>query len=1126
MGSLLGPDPWNATALLAPLTLTLLGSPALTVGAHPLPALAAIDVALLAVLALQGVQPRQHVAALLWPDADSAGAATNLRQRIYRLKRLAGRAVVEGDRSIALAADLQHDLQGYADQLASDPLHGRGALLGTLDFPGQETLSAWLAAQREALTQTRVRVLTQAVQTHAAQRRLHSASNFAQAWLHHAPLDEQAHRLHIQLLYQQGNRAGALAAWRRCERLLQGELGVEPSAATQALLKQLQEVAAPPQAVVTSIPIALLRPPLLVARDEPLRQMAQAAAAGQALVVEAEAGLGKTRLLGDFVAASSGWCLVSASPGDTVLPLALLARLISTCVSRWGVPNEDWACRELARLAPEAGTPATDVFATLRLQQAVLAALIHWHQKGMAGVALDDLHYADQSSLTLLNPLAANAAPAGLAWLLATRPPAAACGVGDLPRLVLQPLALTEVQALVASLGLAGVNHDDWACALLQRTGGNPMYLLQMLTAAFESGALQNSKPPMLPPLPASLSALLAARMERLSPQARAIVRVACVAGPDFTFELACQLLDARPAALADPWLELQATQVMRDERFAHDLIRDAALAITPLAARGLIHAQVAEALERHQTRPGCVAEHWDAAGRWPEAARAFELAADMARARGAVADELLKLRAATRCHRAAGTTGAASAAFATEHRALELSVGHTELGGDTRADCDALLAAAVTDEQRAQAQTLIAYYWAERYEPEVALGPAQTALALAQAGGHLKLALLAAQRLGGALSRLGRNEEALQILRPMASELQTLTLDERLNWLTDFGLALDYADQRVEALQVFSTVVDEASAHQRWAVAAAALSPKANVLLYLGRTREGFEAMEASLALCRRAGVDGAGLLVDEATGAGNLRDLGHFSAYLQRAEGLPQALRDAGSTFWAANAEHDLATAYAWLGRADLALRTLAGAIDGLSPVMRAARLITRARLVRDYRVGVGGPGPQALLQQASCVLDEGGNPGRSQIRLTLALQGCLFAEHGEGLTVATQIEDEALRRQNAMLVASASCMRLRILLERKELHAAAPVAVAMLDRLSEGFPPAGIYPGELWWLAFQALQKHESARADAVQAHAVQWIQHTAQRHVPTLYRENFLTRNPFNSALLFKARPVAF
>ncbi len=1116
--------------MLPPLTLKLLDAPALFAAGQPLPALAAVDVALLAVLALQGQQERRHVAALLWPDADPDGAATNLRQRIYRLKRHAGRAVVEGQRIIGLLDDLQHDMQDFAERLAADPQHGQGGLLGTLEFPEHEALAGWLGGQREALARTRVRVLARMAQQMADEGRVPQAQKFVHAWLQHAPLDEQAHRLQIQLLYRLGNRAAALAAYHHCEQLLQAELGVVPSAPTRALLAQLQQDAAPAPALPTAIPMALLRPPRLVARTQAWAQLERAASTGGTLVLEGEAGLGKSRLLGDFLAGRDGWCLGAASPGDTALPMALLARLLSACVLRWGLPPEEWVCRELARVVPEAGTPASDSFASVRLQQAVRTALLHWRQHGLAGLALDDLHFADPASLDVLLPLASNAASPGLPWVLATRPPIAAGGLDAWPRVSLQLLALEEIGELLRTLGLAGLDPDVWAPALLQRTGGNPLFLLQTLTATFEAGQLNAaarpagagpSMPlptPVLAPSHASLSALLAARLERLSVQARAIARLACVAGPDFTLAMACELLDARPAALADPWLELQSAQVMRDERFVHDLIREAAVSITPPEVRHLIHAQVASALERAGAPAGRVAEHWHAAGRWPEAAQAYEQAAAQAHARGAVADELLKLQAATRCHRAAGGALALAAAFATEHRALGLSVGLTQLGDDTRQACEGLLAAAATDEQRAQAQVLLAHYWAERYEPELALEPAQAAFALARAGQQHRLALLAAQRLGGALSRMGRNDEALQTLHPLAVNLDALSADERLNWLTDFGLALDYADQRPAALEVFDAVVREALASERWLVAASALSPKANVLVYLGRTADGLQAMEQALALCRRAGIDGAGLLVDEASCAGNLRDLGQFSLYLQRAERLPQALREAGSAFWAANAEHDLATAYAWLGRPDLALRTLAGAIDGLSPPMQAARLATRARLARQYGVGVTGPHPQQLLQQALRLLDEAQVGGRSHIRLSITVQAALDAAPAEGLATATQIEAEAVQRHNAILAGSASGVRLRILLAQGELQAASRVAMALLDRLGDAGPPAGVYRPELWWLCWQALRQHAPERSRAVRDQAVQWVQHVAQAQVPALYREGFLTRNPVNAALL--------
>lgn len=1115
------------TAFAPSLTLRLLDTPSLSLGQQALPALPPLDAALLALLALDGAQARQSVAALLWPEADVSGAATNLRQRIFRLKRLAGQVVVQGDRTIALAEGITHDLQHYAEQLAANPQHGRGELLGGLSFSAHEALSAWLTAQRETLGQTRARVLAQGAQEHVSRGQHTAALACAQAWVHHAPLQEQAHRLVIQLLHQLGDRAGALAAYRRCEQLLQTELGVEPGPATSELLAQVMEASAPANAPAPSIPLALLRPPRLVAREQAWKRMAQSAAQGQVLVLEGEAGMGKSRLLADFMSSQAGWCRVAGMPGDSAVPFSLLARLLSLGTAQWGRLSEDWVGRELARLAPEAGTPASDAFALLRLQQAVRIALLEWQRLGLAGVALDDLHHADASSVELLLPMAGTTSELGLPWLIATRGGVAssassASALQALPKTVLLALDLQGVAELVSTLSLDGVRADSWAPALLQRTGGNPLYMLQTLTAAFEARTLQDGAVQADWPLPNSLTALLVARLERLSPAARAIARLACVAGSDFTLELACKLLDTQPATLADPWLELQAAQVMNEGRFAHDLIRDATAEITPLVVRRLIHAQVAQALEQAGSPPGRVAEHWDEAHKWLEAARAYESAASQAQAHGATQDELHKLQAATRCYRAAGSTDTDSAAFQTEFKALELAIGLTQLSDETALACEALLAAASTDHERAQAHVLLAYYWCERYEPAKGLAAAQTALQLAQACGQAALTLLAAQRLGGALSRLGRYAEAVEAMRPVASNLQSLSMDERLNWLTDFGLTLDYADQRTEALQVFDTVIAEAKAHQRWAVAAAALSPKSNALVVLGHTAAGQAAMEESLALCRRAGIEGAGLLVDEATSAGNLRDLGQFGAYLQRAEGLPQALRDAGSDFWAANAEHDLATAYAWLGRADLALRALSSPVDGLSPIMRAARLATRARLARDYGVGSAGPRPQALLQQALSLLDEAQVLSRSQIRLSIALQSARDDTPEVGLQTATALQAEGLKRQNLMLAANADCVRMRLLLALDDTQTASQVAGELLQRLESAGPPAGIYPAELWWLAWQSLQLHRPQLAQSTLNHAVQWLRQTSSHQVPALFQESFLLRNPVNAALLAAAQ----
>ena len=126
--------------------------------------------------------------------------------------------------------------------------------------------------------------------------------------------------------------------------------------------------------------------------------------------------MGKSRLLGDF-AQSRGIPVIGARPGDERVPYALLARLLP--VRRWepgadALPpaSLDGDVRaELARVLPELGTPPLGALNEARFRQAVAQALGARRAAGLAGLALDDLHFADAASLELLPLLAVEAAP-------------------------------------------------------------------------------------------------------------------------------------------------------------------------------------------------------------------------------------------------------------------------------------------------------------------------------------------------------------------------------------------------------------------------------------------------------------------------------------------------------------------------------------------------------------------------------------------------------------------------------------------------------------------------------------------------------------------------------------------
>ena len=130
-------------------------------------------------------------------------------------------------------------------------------------------------------------------------------------------------------------------------------------------------------------------------------------------------------------------------------------------------------------------------------------------------------------------------------------------------------------------------------------------------------------------PRPALVARLIERRLEQLSAPAMALARCAAVAGSDFSGALAARVLGTSPLALADAWCELEATQVLRDEAFVHDLLYEAALASVPAPIARLLHGEIALQLQATPgVAPATLARHWLAAGRFDHARGPLERAA------------------------------------------------------------------------------------------------------------------------------------------------------------------------------------------------------------------------------------------------------------------------------------------------------------------------------------------------------------------------------------------------------------------------------------------------------------------------------------------------------------------
>ncbi|HEX7385498.1 MAG TPA: AAA family ATPase, partial [Burkholderiaceae bacterium] len=757
--------------------------------------------ALLALLALDGARPRADLAALLWPEASAAQARNSLRQRLFRLQRAAGRDLVVGGHELRLAEGVTHDLADAAARLGSDPQARLGELLGGLDYGDCLALSEWVEMARERWREQRRSLLAGLAVQHEARGELARALRYAERLAADAPLLEHAHRRVMRLHYLRGDRGAALAAFDRCRELLKAELRARPDRETSELAALIGSGAPLPSAVrAIAPPLTVLRPPRLIGRVAERARLDAALAGRGALLVAGDPGIGKTRLLEDALAAHPALLGCGAQVGEARLPYALLGRLVREAQRHYPVAHDGWVGEELARLAPELGRAPACRLDTLRLHQALAAALDAWAGAGLGGIAVDDLHHADEASLEALLALAAPARSRRLAWLLGVRshemPAALAALVGErdgaaLDALRLDALDATAIGELLGSLALPRFDPARWAAPLTAHSGGNPLFALETVRALVALGdALPEPRDARLP-VPGALSALIERRLARLSEPALRLLRVAALAGTDFDADVAAGVLDAHPLDIVEPWRELEQAQLLRERRFTHDLIAEGVLHALPQAIARTLHARLAGRLESLGRAPARVAPHWAEAGEWARAGEAYALAAREAQRASRRADEVGLWEQAAACYDRAGMTGRA---FDARADSVEPVIFVRGVQAATQL-AERLAADAQTEPQRLRALTCranVALMAGDHARGEAA---AREALAAAARLDALWPRFEAARLLAVALAQAARNDEALQVIEPFRAVVESEgDAEQRQRFWSDYAYVLKAA--------------------------------------------------------------------------------------------------------------------------------------------------------------------------------------------------------------------------------------------------------------------------------------------------------------------------------------------
>jgi predicted ATPase len=396
------------------------------------------------------------------------------------------------------------------------------------------------------------------------------------------------------------------------------------------------------------------------------------------VLVSAEAGVGKSRLLQElreqvchtscFHFRSQCWAQSSTSAFQPIIALlrhfflrvaaAQGVQPLEVALEGFGLSPEDTALLALLLSWPVPGGLPHPRLSPERQKERTLEALVEMllhvaRQQPVLGV-VEDVHWADPSTLELLGAVLERVEHERVLLVLNTRPDFRPAWRSRpwLHRLALDRLSPEHTAALVRQVAGSRQLPPETLQQLVARTDGIPLFIEEMTHGVLEGGTTAT--------IPLTLHELLLARLDRLPSRQKALAQLCAVVGSSFSHRLLTTLTRQSPSTLRRHLeglvmaglLQLRDAEDPPHYQFRHALLRDAAWQSLPRSARRPLHQRIAQALVEHfpdvaETQPERIAHHYTQAEAHASALPYWTRAGQLATQRSANLEAVEHLRQA-----------------------------------------------------------------------------------------------------------------------------------------------------------------------------------------------------------------------------------------------------------------------------------------------------------------------------------------------------------------------------------------------------------------------------------------------------------------------------------------------